>query len=146
MSTDASTTVPDTTQLPDDPAILRRMIGELIETLRNTRRENQQLHDRLDQLLHRLYGPRAERYDPNQPLLFAELPPPPATVAAPPAPVAEPKKKAKPHGRRQLPKDLRRVPRVYELSEAERCCPGCGQVRAEIGAEKSEQLEYQPAC
>jgi transposase len=145
MSTDASTTVPDATQLPDDPAILQRMIGELIETLRNTRRENQQLHDRLEQLLHRLYGPRAERYDPNQPLLFAELPPPPATVAAPSAPAAEPKKKAKPHGRRQLPKDLRRVPRVYELSEAERCCPGCGQVRAEIGAEKSEQLDYQPA-
>lgn len=33
---------------------------------------------------------------------------------------------------------------VYELSEAERACPGCGQTRKEIGAEESWQLEYIP--
>jgi transposase len=44
-----------------------------------------------------------------------------------------------------LPKNLRRVPRVYELTEAERCCPECGESRAQIGAERSEQLDYEPA-
>jgi transposase len=144
MSTDATTSADATTHLPDDPAVLQRMIRELLETLRGTRRENEQLQHRLDQLLRRLYGPRAERFDPNQPLLFAELPPPPPPAETPPAPAAEPKK-AKPHGRRQLPTDLRRVQRVYELTEAERCCPTCHQVRTEIGADKSEQLDYQPA-
>jgi transposase len=31
------------------------------------------------------------------------------------------------------------------LSEAERLCPGCGQVRIDIGVDKSEQLDYRPA-
>src|SRR5262249_20440680 len=35
--------------------------------------------------------------------------------------------------------------RVYELSEAERRCHGCGQARVVIGQEVSEQLDYEPA-
>jgi transposase len=31
------------------------------------------------------------------------------------------------------------------LSEAERICQGCGQVRIDIGVDRSEQLDYQPA-
>ena len=37
------------------------------------------------------------------------------------------------------------MPRVYELTEAERRCPGCGECRVQISAERSEQLDYQPA-
>ena len=33
---------------------------------------------------------------------------------------------------------------AYELNEAERACPGCGQTRTEIGAEESWQVEYIP--
>jgi zinc-finger binding domain of transposase IS66 len=33
---------------------------------------------------------------------------------------------------------------VYELSEAERACPGCGQERKEIGSEESWPVEYVP--
>jgi transposase len=44
-----------------------------------------------------------------------------------------------------LPKDLRRVPRLYELTEAERRCPECGETRVQISAERSEQLDYEPA-
>ena len=40
-----------------------------------------------------------------------------------------------------LPRDRR----VYELSEAERLCHGCGQARVVIGQEVSEQLDYEPA-
>lgn len=49
-------------------------------------------------------------------------------------------------GRRDLAlfENLPVTTHVYELSEAERACPGCGQQRQEIGAEESWQVEYVP--
>jgi transposase len=49
-------------------------------------------------------------------------------------------------GRRDLARfeNLPVTTHVYELSEAERACPGCGQQRQEIGAEESWQVEYVP--
>jgi transposase len=141
--------------LPDDPAILRLMIVELLTALRDTRRQNEELHHRLDLLLRRLYGPRTERLDPNQQLLipdaFAPLAPGSSETGETAAPQPEPEsdtvppKKARPHGRRPLPKNLPRVPRLYELTEAERRCPECGVPRIQISAESSEQLDYKPA-
>lgn len=138
--------------LPDDPAILRQMIAELLDLLRDTRREKEELQHRLDLLLRRLYGPRTERFDPNQGLLipdaFGAAPQDPAdAVAAPLAaePNAPSAKKGRPHGRRTLPKNLRRVVKTHELTESERSCPECGTLRTQIGAERSEQLDYEPA-
>jgi len=158
MSAAASPTpgipLPDATaSLPDDPVILQQMIVELLAVLRDTRRQNEELQHRLDLLLRRLYGPRTERFDPHQPLLipdaFEAVAPETldtSNVAAPdPEPGAAPAKQARPHGRRVLPKNLRRVPRVYELTEAERRCPECGESRIPISAERSEQLDYEPA-
>ena len=150
----AAAALPDAAAaLPDDPVILQQMVRELLDTPRQARRENEPLQHRLDLLLRRLYGPRTERFDPNQPLLIPDafeavapeiletgnaVPPDPESGAAP-------AKKARPHGRRALPKNLRRVPRVYELTEAERRCPECGESRIPISAERSEQLDYEPA-
>src|SRR5688572_12650425 len=87
-SPNTSTTASDASPaLPDDPVILKRMILELLETLKSTRRHNDQLHHRLDQLLRRLYGPRAEKFDPSQPWLFPELAQTPPTETATPAPI-----------------------------------------------------------
>src|SRR5918911_2341022 len=61
-----------TASLPDDPVILQHMIRELLDVLRQTRHENEQLQHRLDLLLRRLYRPRTERFDPNQPLLIPD--------------------------------------------------------------------------
>jgi len=49
-------------------------------------------------------------------------------------------------GRRDLARfeNLPVTTQVYELSEAERACPGCGQPRKEIGADESWQIEYIP--
>jgi transposase len=158
MSEDARPTTPETpadpaANLPDDPAFLRQMIVELLGALRDTRRQNEELQHRLDLLLRRLYGPRTERFNPDQPLLIPDAfePMPPETSGTgdsgpgDPEPGKVPAKTSRPHGRRALPKDLRRVPRVYELTEAERCCPECGQTRVQISAEHSEQLDYEPA-
>src|SRR5438477_7868156 len=136
--------------LPDDLAVCQQMIRELLATLREQRQDNEQLRARLDQLLRRLYGPRAERFDPNQPLLFADLnTPADATPTAPaPAPSAaedDPRTKRKGHGRKKLPPHLRRERIDYTLTEAECVCPCCGKLRHEIGTDVTEQLDYQPA-
>jgi len=148
--TTGSGPLPTAAQLPDDSATLKHFILELLATLRQERRDREQLQHRLAQLLQRLYGPRGERFRPDQPLLFAELAAAGAEDPAPPPgtePVAEPKPKrrARPHGRRKLPDHLRRTQQHYTLTEAERLCAGCGQVRGEIGVDQSEQLNYEPA-
>jgi transposase len=139
-------TLPAPEQLPDDLDTLKRMILELLATLHERDRDYETLRHRLDLLLRRLYGPRGERVDPNQLLLFGDLAPDQDT-AAPTEPVAAPKpqRRCRPHGRRRLPENLPREPRHYELSEAERVCPDCGQVRIDIGVDRSEQLDYRPA-
>jgi transposase len=141
--------VADPAQLPDDPALLKSMVAELLAALRHSQQETEHLQHRLDQLLRRLYGPRAERYDPNQPLLFPE---PAATAAAETVVVATPAaeetaslSKRKGHGRQHLPPHLERRRRVHSLTEAERLCSCCGQPRQVISEEVTEQLEYEPA-
>src|SRR5213080_3127541 len=118
MSTPVATTdlVFDPAHLPDDPALLKAMLAELLAALRASRQEGERLRERLDQLLRRLYGPRSERLNLNQLLLFAD---PPAEEDRTPPPPTNPEEAAKPrrkgHGRRQLPKHLPRDRRVYEL-------------------------------
>lgn len=47
-------------------------------------------------------------------------------------------------GRKVLPKELPRVPRVYDLPEDEKVC-SCGSFLTHIKDEKTEQLEINPA-
>jgi len=62
---------PTPEQLPDDPAMLKGMVLELLASLHQQQRDNEGLRHRLDLLLRRLYGPRGARFDPKQLLLFA---------------------------------------------------------------------------
>src|SRR5579862_5780980 len=122
VTTTTTPSLRDLGHLPDDPALLKSMLAELLELLRTSRRENDQLQARLDQLLRRLYGRSAERVDPNQPLLFPELAEEPATpllaaLAAEPEPSAADSRRPG-HGRHKLPNHLPRDVRVYELSTA----------------------------
>ena len=151
MSPTAPTPVPPAItaeQLPDDVATLKRMILELLISMQEQQRDREALQHRLQQLLRRLYGPRSERIDASQLLLFEEPvagqdPPVAAPTAA--AEATKPKRRCRPHGRRRLPDNLPHQSKHHELSEAERLCAGCGQLRVDIGADKSEQLEYRPA-
>jgi len=130
--------------LPDDMATLKRMILELLASLHEQQGDLAAMRQRIDGLLRRLYGPRSERFDPNQLLLFDEATATPdPTGTAPSAPSAPPR--GRPHGRRRLPDNLPRQICHHELSEAERLCPRCGQVRRDIGSDRSEQLDYRPA-
>jgi transposase len=151
LSVPLSATASSVEHLPDDPATLKRMILELLDTLRQQRHDNAELRDRLDRLLRRLYGPKGERFDPQQATLFGDAVPAPATPAAPAAePASEPgsapaQRKGKPHGRGRLPDNLPREPVHHTLSEAERLCAACGTLRLDIGTDASEQVDYRPA-
>ena len=126
--------------LPDDPATLKRMVLELLASLHARDRDIEALRHRLDLLLRRLYGPRGEHMNPDQLLLFAEPAASQDTASAPPeaAAASRPKRRCRPHGRRRLADNLPREPRHHELSEAERVCQRRGQMRVDIGADRSE--------
>jgi transposase len=133
-------------QLPDEVATLKRMVLELLASLHERDRDIEGMRHRIDLLSRRLYGPRGERFNPNQLLLFAEMDAGQDTAApTEPASPDKPKRRCRPHGRRRLPENLPREPRHHQLSEAERVCRGCGQVRIDIGVDRSEQLDYRPA-
>jgi transposase len=134
--------------LPAERDTLTSMVLELTDSLQQSRRENAALQHRIELLLRRLYGPRGERFDPKQLLLFLqEQAGQEPSTTPPPEPTTEtkPKRKCRSHGRRRLPENLPRVPQHHELTAAERICSSCGQLREEIGMDKSEQLDYKPA-
>lgn len=138
----------DLSHLPDDPVVLKQMIAELLSTLHERDRDVDALRHRLDQLLRRLYGPRAERYDPNQPVLFPEADTESCEASVP---LSEPKAETPAksssqggHGRKSLPTNLPRQRVVHDIPEGERCCSNCGEKRVVFGEETSEQLDFKP--
>jgi len=135
--------------LPKDVPVLQAMIRELLQALQQSQHECAGLRHRLDLLLRRLYGPRAERFDPNQPWLLPELAAGADNAAAPAADPPADETAAKPtrkgHGRKPLPRDLPRRRTEHTLPDAQRLCPDCGEVCQKFGEDVSEQLDYQPA-
>lgn len=175
MSKDASLSI-DLAALPDDAALLKRFIVEerrqreaLIAQIREevaaqlerirqeaaaqleaqAERHAAEMKAAIQALLRRYYGPRSEKFDPRQLLLFGqtidELPLDEASVAAE---AGEPMVTRRihqrhHHGRQRLPEHLERIEIEHDL--ADKSCPACGHERSRIGAEISEQLEYFPA-
>jgi transposase len=151
FATGSLPSLPDVDQLPDDAGTLKSMVLELLVTLQQRDRNLQEARHRVDLLLRRLYGPRNERFRPDQLLLFADAATASGDGPSGPPPEPEPaaqsrrqRRRCRPHGRRPLPEDLPRRPLHHELTAAERLCV-CGQQRIDIGTEVSEQLDWQPA-
>lgn len=143
MSKDAS--------LPADVATLQRLllrerevVASMASTIEEQQRKLQQQEHRMAQLLRQMYGPRSERFNPDQLTLFdaAELTSiiQETTQGAASSPAA----RRPGHGRRPIPQNVPRETIAYELTAEERRCPCCGEQRGEIGRERSEQLEYIP--
>ena len=131
--------------LPDDPALLKGLVRELLVTIQDERRRNEQLAHRLDLLLKRVYGPRADTLDPRQMLLFES----PSTEITPTAPLPmEPEVitttvKHTGHGRSKLPENLKRETQLVDVPEAVK--QATGGVWQKIGEEISEKLDYTPS-
>ncbi len=152
--------LPTPEQLPNDLDTLKRMLIEVMITLQQERRDKEQLQQRMKLLLNRLYGPRTERYHPDQGLLFPDFTQDAnaaddeatngdgkagtAAAAEESERSARRRRRGKPHGRGKPPDDLPRRPWHHELTEAERLCI-CGELRVDIGTDVSEQVDWQPA-
>jgi transposase len=173
MSTDAPLTI-DPATLPDDPGLLKRLLVQqcaardtlitereaLIERIRAEAAEQLEAQRQrleaekkaaIEAILRRYYGPKNERFDPRQLLLFGQrvqvLPLDEASIAEETGEelVTRQIKKRHKHGRNPLPDHLPRIEIEHDLSDEEKKCPCCGEVRCRIGQEVSEQLEYLPA-
>jgi transposase len=159
------------TELPDDPVLLKQML--MLERATRETREAQvaqrdaaieqikrEAADQLEAqrqkheaevlaLLRRFYGPKSERFDPRQLLLFGlVMDSLPIDTAAVEHEAGEPLKTRRiqhKHGRAKLPEALPRIPIEHDLKPEEKLCPCCGQERCRIGKEVTEQLEHFPA-
>ena len=145
------------TPLPSDVLILQAMIRELLDALKKEQREREGVQQRLDLLLRKLYGSKAERFNPEQPWLVPEMATDAATQTADlpnehspttddtnGANDAAKKPRRNGGGRKKLPDNLQRFRIEHTLNEAERVCPCCNQVCVKFGEDVSEQLDYHP--
>lgn len=149
--------------LPDDPVELKRLLlrerAESRARLEQIKREaadrieamTQQHKAEIDSILRRFYGPKSEKFDPRQLLIFGlavaeQIPVDDSIVEAESGEKLLTRRiNHHKHGRRKLPDHLPRIDVHHDLSDAEKLCPCCNQPRAKIGEEISEQLEYVPA-
>lgn len=150
-------------ELPDDPVLLKRLVVEqrsviaqreaVIEQIKHEAAQYvqalQQRHKaELDAVLRRFYGPRSERFNPAQLLLFGlavadQLPVDPKAVEAETGQrLVSRRINRHRHGRQQLPAHLPRIEVPHDLTEEQKKCPCCGRTRQCIGNEVSEQLEF----
>jgi transposase len=130
--------------LPDDPALLKGIIRELLATVREQQRRIDHLVHQVHQLTKRLYGPRADQLHPNQPSLFEEPPAGDAPVSPPPTePEVVTTTGKTGHGRRKLPENLKRETEVIDVPDAVKQATGGEWVK--IGEEISEKLDYTPS-
>jgi len=142
-------TRPSIDSLPDDKEVLKHMVVELLTELDDKNRENEQLREQIRQLKRLHYGPRSERIRSEQMLfsfvsMFRDQP-----VTQPLMPPEAASRASVPchhkHGRGKPPAHLPRIVETYDLPPGERCCPNCDCEMVQIGAEESEEYDYEPA-
>ena len=126
-------------------------MDEQQSTIVDLQQQLQRMEHHVQQLLRDRYGPRSERVDPNQLPLFEHddsEESKESTVdkndrSLGSTTVCEHPRRG--GGRNPLPEHLPRERIEHDLPEEQKACPCCGEQRARIGCEKSEQLEFVPA-
>jgi transposase len=145
--------LPDLALLPDDPAVLKQLVVQLLEELRKERGARERLEHHIHLLLKRIYGSTSEKIDPRQGALFdaqtGEEETVSGTPAAPPASAsstsASVSKKRDSHGRGRIPDKIAREEVVHDLTEAEKAALGGAENLVELPSETSEQLDWRPS-
>ena len=131
--------------LPNDVIALKQIILE--EREQHQAAIDKAVQDAVTAILRRYYGPKSEKFDPRQLLLFgqqvedAKLDT--ASIADESGEKLTTRRAKHKHGRQQLPEHLERIEIQHDLDD--KSCPACGNERCRIGQEISEQLEYFPA-
>ena len=110
----------DSAALPDDPAVLKQLLLQLVSMLRKETKRREEVERNMDLLLRKLTTPKSTLPAPGQKELFdtSELfEEPAAPPATPPATSeSEPRRKGRPHGRRKPPSHLEQTEVVHDLS------------------------------
>ena len=137
------------TALPNNLNQCHELISSLFDSLKQYKHTIASLEHRLDLLLRSRYGSKSEKINPEELLpqlrqLFEQ-----PQQEQKQEPVTTQKisyeRKVKGHGRNEIPANLRREPKIYDLAESEKICKCCGEHLERIGEEKTEQLNYRPA-
>ncbi|MFA5258323.1 MAG: IS66 family transposase [Opitutales bacterium] len=123
-------------------------ITELVHQNEEQNRQIEALRQQIELFQRRLYGPRSEKYHPDQLFLDSVLQ---ASQGAAPAepeatiPVeASVRRKARPHGRLAIPDCIERVEEVLDLPDDRKVDPRTGQGLVKIRDEVSEKLAWKP--
>jgi transposase len=111
-------------------------------------RTGEELRQQIALLQRRLYGPRSEKYHPDQLFLDEVLKAGESDGPAeepPTVPVkATVRRQAPPHGRLKIPEQLERVDEVLDLPEAQKVDPQTGEALVRLREETSEKLAWKP--
>jgi transposase len=145
MSTDVLP-LPDVAALPDDPALLKQLVVQLLDELQRERGARERLEHHLHLLLKKVYGSTSEKFDPQQGVLFdpGQGQDEAAASVPPPAASATPKHRHR-HGRGRIPDETKREEAVHDLTEAEKAVMGGAENLVELPPETSEQLDWRPS-
>jgi transposase len=121
-------------------AVVEELRGVVTELRKQVASQQAHIH----RLVKLTFGRSSERVE--GPTLFDGTTPP--EPPAPPVPIGGPPKTPRTragHGRRPKPKDLPRERVEIDLTEAEKACPCCREMRVRIGEDVAERLDYRPA-
>ena len=123
-------------------------IADLVRQAAEQDRRIEELGQQIALLQRRLYGPRSEKYHPDQLFLDALL------KAAEREDVAEPepdipvkatvRRKARPHGRLKIPEHIERIDEILDLPEEQKVDPETGQALVKLRDEVSEKVAWKP--
>lgn len=129
-------------ELPTDVGVLQQMILTLLGQIDD-------LNGQLYYLKNQLFGRRSEKLDPAQRLLFENLYEQ-VQEKINQRDNKEPKevqnKNANHNGRNPLPSEMPVQEIPIEPDKTQMTCPDCKSEKVYIGSEKTEKLEYIPAC
>jgi transposase len=133
------------TTLPDDPEILKGIIGKLTREQERFCQEIELLREQIHLLIAKRFGPSSEKTAPrdNPQLPLFDLPEP-AEIEPAPEIVEVPAHSRRKRGRKPLPASLPRIEVVHDIDEAQKQC-GCGASLSRIGEEVAEKLDIIPA-
>jgi transposase len=116
-------------------------VTECHQIILQMQEQMQSMQGQLEALLRARYGSKVESIPPGQLRLFESA----DEEQEEELPVLQSETGLKSHGRKRISRALPRVPQIYDISESDIPCPGCGDDRPVIGEEKSEQYDYSPA-
>ena len=141
----------DLDNLPTDIPLLHQVVRDLAEAVMQKDAELEKLQHILSLLKRRQFGRSSEKQDPDQLSLLLETVEEEMSALASAedaksnddTAASETMSETKKRGRKPLPKNLDREQVRHEPKDC--ACPGCGGALHQIGEDRSEVLEYEPA-